>query len=274
MPCVTNLEPDSFNLDTLLSKHSDCYRVVTSIKNTKTLKLSYSKNLTVSSSQVIPHTHTTELSMQMKIDFNLTIYNNMPKVERSPFQPSMQSKNIPCIIFSNGKHSLDPNALILKNQNYGFPAHSQCLYKLKLKLAQPHTPLNKEQKNIFYFTKFLLLNKEQKKQLYQMILNKLPKRDISKKEKGKENINQAHQPSKQQPKNKTDSTNNNSNNSQNLLDWFANFPITSEMKQQYKLSTKLAQKLFFSMKTYLNEFTPGQPIKTNDQPKQNPKKEP
>ena len=45
-----------------------------------------------------------------------------------------------------------------------------------------------------------------------MILNKLPKRDISKKEKGKENINQAHQSSKQQPKKtKTGSTNNNSN---------------------------------------------------------------
>ena len=108
-----------------------------------------------------------------------------------------------------------------------------------------------------------------------MILNKLPKRDISKKEKGKENINQAHQPSKQQPKKtKTGSINNNSNDSQNLLDWFANFPITPEMKQQDKLSTKLAQKLFFSMKTYLKEFTPGQPIKTNDQPKQNPKREP
>ncbi|CAG8773572.1 13465_t:CDS:1, partial [Gigaspora rosea] len=39
MPCVTNLEPDSFNLDTLLSKHSDCHRIVTSIKNTKTLKV-------------------------------------------------------------------------------------------------------------------------------------------------------------------------------------------------------------------------------------------
>ncbi|CAG8850963.1 45438_t:CDS:1, partial [Gigaspora margarita] len=48
-----------------------------------------------------------------------------------------------------------------------------------------------------------------------------------------------------------------------LFEWFSNFPITSEMKQYDKLSTKLAQQLFFFIKPYLKEFTPGQPIKLN-----------
>ncbi|CAG8729073.1 26271_t:CDS:2 [Gigaspora margarita] len=49
------------------------------------------------------------------------------------------------------------------------------------------------------------------------------------------------------------------------FDWFTNFSIILEMKQYNKLSTKLAQQLFFFIKSYLKEFTLGQPIKTTSE---------
>ncbi|CAG8548410.1 20153_t:CDS:2 [Gigaspora margarita] len=145
-------------------------------------------------------------SSGMEIDFNINIYNNLPKVEKSPYQPRnnitqpfstsfdntsrsnltqykahsqhahtciiCKIKNIPCIILQNKKHSLDLNALILKNQQLDFPAHPQYLHQLKLKPIQQQTPLSQKQQNIFHFLKFMSLNKEQKKQLLLRTYNK------------------------------------------------------------------------------------------------------
>ncbi|CAG8821961.1 32025_t:CDS:2 [Gigaspora margarita] len=214
MPCYTNTEPDSFNLDTLLSKHGDKLRVVTCNKNAKNLKVlsnnfnpqqctdkegfhffmisrqptiitcfckkyhTYfaSKTLTIQSN--LPNVLLTPAeasSSGMEIDLNINIYNNLSKVEKSPYQPRhnitqpfsvsfdntprsnttqykahshhahtciiCKIKDIPCIILQNEKHSLDPNALTLKNQQLGFPAHPQCLHQLKLKPIQQQKPL-------------------------------------------------------------------------------------------------------------------------------------
>ncbi|CAG8474472.1 22440_t:CDS:1 [Gigaspora margarita] len=170
----------------------------------------------------------------MEIDFNINIYNNLPKVEKSPyqtryniFQPFFVSfdntprsnstqykshpqhahtciirktKNIPCIILQNDKHSLDPNALTLKNQQLGFPAHPQCLYQLKLKPTQQQNPLNREQQNILYFLKFISLNKEQKKQLLLRTYNKF---FVKKTHKKKENDQEQETHQNKEPKSKT-----------------------------------------------------------------------
>ncbi|CAG8707635.1 46439_t:CDS:2 [Gigaspora margarita] len=175
MPYYTNTEPDSFNLDTLLSKHGDKLRVVTCNKN--------AKNLKVLSNNFNPQQCTDKEGVfpGMEIDLNINIYNNLPKVEKSPYQPRYnitqpfsvffdntprsnttqykahsqhahtciicKTKDIPCIILQNEKHLLDPNALTLKNQQL-------------------------EQQNTFHLIKFISLNKEQKKQLFLSTYNK------------------------------------------------------------------------------------------------------
>ncbi|CAG8751895.1 32423_t:CDS:2, partial [Gigaspora margarita] len=214
-----------------------------------------SKTLTIQSNQpTVPLTSAEASSSGMEIDLNINIYNSLSKVEKSPYQPrhnitqpfsisfdnTLRSnttqykahshhahtciickiKDIPCIILQNEKHSLDPNALTLKNQQLGFPAHPQCLHQLKLKPIQQQKPLKTHQ-------------------------NKEPNPKTSK-YKGKDIPKTSH------------------NTTTSQFDWFTNFPITLEMKQYDKLSTKLAQQLFFSIKSYLKEFTPGQPIKTSD----------
>ncbi|CAG8476209.1 39038_t:CDS:2 [Gigaspora margarita] len=204
-------------MDTLLSKYGDKLRVVACNKNAKNLKVLFnnfnsqqctdkegfyyfmiprqptiticickkyhtyfiSKTLTIQSNlPTVSSTSAEALSSGIKIDFNINIYNNLPKIKLNTIQDPLstriicKTKNIPCIILQNEKHSLDLNALTLKNQQLDFPAHLQCFHQLKLKPIQQQIPLSQEQQNTFYLLKFISLNKEQKKQLLLSIYNK------------------------------------------------------------------------------------------------------
>ncbi|CAG8836064.1 6108_t:CDS:2, partial [Gigaspora margarita] len=276
MPYYTNTEPDSFNLDTLLFKHGDKLRIVTCNKNAKNLKVlsnnfnpqqctdkegfhfftiprqptiitcfckkyhTYfaSKTLTIQSNLPIVSLTSTEASSSgMEIDFNINIYNNLSK-----------------------KHSLDPNALTLKNQQLGFPAHLQCLHQLKLKPTQQQKPLTS--------TTRPLPKKHTKEKGNDQ--DRLPKNPEYQPKSTPNEQNQQKTRQNKEPNPKTskykgkDIPKTSHNTAASQLDWFTNFPITLEMKQYDKLSTKLAQQLFFSIKPYLKEFTPGQPIKTSN----------
>ncbi|CAG8848762.1 1409_t:CDS:2, partial [Gigaspora margarita] len=197
MPCYTNTEPDSFNLDTLLSKHGDKARVVTCNKNAKNLKV-LSNN-----------------------------FNSQQCTDKEGFHFFMIPKQ--------------PTITICFCKKYHTYFATKTLKTYSNLQTASSTPVDKPQKNSDHQSNPASNGQTQQK-THQ---NEEPKSKTSKPRE------------KDAPKTSQSTTT-------GQFDWFTNFPITLEMKQYDKLSTNLAQQLFFFIKSYLKEFTLGQPIKTND----------
>ena len=112
--------------------------------------------------------NTSDTSNSMEIDFDIKLFKSLKSLLRSKFQPKHEithpfpifcsdirktstepilfkpfshhahtcivckTKNIPCIILKDNKHSLDPLALTFTTNEGSFPAHTHCIHSLNL----------------------------------------------------------------------------------------------------------------------------------------------
>jgi hypothetical protein len=155
-----------------------------------------------------------------------------------------KQKNIPCVFLIDDKHALiDKTTLNIQ----GFPAHLQCIHKLKLQPAEQQKPLTCTQRATFYTIAFLQMNKANKKEILAKFCKLLPK---------KQQQQQQQQKQQQQQQQKRDTTND--------LDWFKAYPITPAMEPFTKFNTPLAQQIFEFMKPHLIDFAPGKVRNSNN----------
>jgi hypothetical protein len=148
-------------------------------------------------------------------------------------------KNLPCVLSQENKHSPDYTTAILFRTRL---IHRSCTHKI-IDIKLHHLPqtkaLTQEQKKMTHISKFILLNKTEKLELFKEILSKFPKKNAK----------------SQQQKRDTSQD----------LDWFKLFPVTKEMEPNSKLNTPLSQQLFEFLKPNLIQFAPGKTI-----PSENP----
>ena len=78
-----------------------------------------------------------------------------------------KNKNILCAFLADNKHSLlDKSTLILT----GFPAHSKCIHKLKLKPSTPTAPLSSIERQTVLMIKFAAMSKNEKISIFKKFL--------------------------------------------------------------------------------------------------------